>query len=99
MIEAFALRRVTEPDGAFDAPVARPVAVPHRVPLAPPIRRGLSVSVKDVSKSFDGRSVLPVPVPHSEKAAAEVLSLPMHPYLTEAEQAQVVAALAAAVRG
>ncbi|HMN85415.1 MAG TPA: ATP-binding cassette domain-containing protein [Bauldia sp.] len=58
MIEAFALRRVTEPDGAFDAPVARPVAVPHRVPLAPPIRRGLSVSVKDVSKSFDGRPVL-----------------------------------------
>lgn len=50
-------------------------------------------------EAFDGRSVLPAPVPHSEKAAAEVLSLPMHPYLTEAEQAQVVAALAAAVRG
>lgn len=49
-------------------------------------------------QAFDGRAILPAAVPHSEKAAAEVLSLPMHPYLTEADQAKVVAALAAAVR-
>lgn len=48
-------------------------------------------------EAFDGAAVLPVSVPHSEKAAAEVLSLPMHPYLTAVDQAKVVAALAAAV--
>jgi UDP-2-acetamido-2-deoxy-ribo-hexuluronate aminotransferase len=50
-------------------------------------------------EAFDGAAVLPAPVPCSEAAAAEVLSLPMHPYLAEADQARVVAALAAAVRG
>jgi UDP-2-acetamido-2-deoxy-ribo-hexuluronate aminotransferase len=37
--------------------------------------------------------------PMSEAAAARVLSLPMHPYLTEAQQVQVVDALKAAVAG
>jgi UDP-2-acetamido-2-deoxy-ribo-hexuluronate aminotransferase len=32
-------------------------------------------------------------IPHSEAACARVLSLPMHPYLTEADQDKVVAAL------
>lgn len=41
---------------------------------------------------------LRAPVPHSERAAAEVLSLPMHPYITEADQAKVVAALGEAVK-
>lgn len=35
--------------------------------------------------------------PHSERAAAEVLSLPMHPYMGESEVAQVVGALVRAV--
>ena len=35
--------------------------------------------------------------PVSEKASREVLSLPMHPFLTEADQDRVVAALKAAV--
>lgn len=33
-------------------------------------------------------------LPHGDKAAGEVMSLPMHPYMTEADHAQVVAALA-----
>jgi len=37
--------------------------------------------------------------PLSEAAARRVISLPMHPYLTEEQQASVVAALAEAVRG
>ena len=36
--------------------------------------------------------------PHAERAAKRVLSLPMHPYLTDADQDRVVAALIAAVR-
>jgi len=35
--------------------------------------------------------------PLSEAAARRVLSLPMHPYLTDAQQVQVVEALAQAV--
>lgn len=35
--------------------------------------------------------------PHAERAAARVVSLPMHPYLTDAQQAQVVAAVKAAL--
>jgi UDP-2-acetamido-2-deoxy-ribo-hexuluronate aminotransferase len=37
--------------------------------------------------------------PRSEHAARRVISLPMHPYLEESQQAQVVSALAEAVRG
>jgi UDP-2-acetamido-2-deoxy-ribo-hexuluronate aminotransferase len=37
--------------------------------------------------------------PASEAAAARVISLPMHPYLTEEQQVKVVAALKAAVSG
>jgi UDP-2-acetamido-2-deoxy-ribo-hexuluronate aminotransferase len=37
--------------------------------------------------------------PVSEAAAARVISLPMHPYLTEDHQVQVVNALKAAVAG
>jgi UDP-2-acetamido-2-deoxy-ribo-hexuluronate aminotransferase len=33
------------------------------------------------------------PLPESERAAREVLSLPMHPFLTETEQASVIAAV------
>ena len=36
-------------------------------------------------------------LPHAERAAAEVLSLPMHPFLTRADQHRVIDALAAAV--
>ena len=36
--------------------------------------------------------------PVSEAAARRVISLPMHPYLAEEQQASVVAALAAAVK-
>ncbi len=35
--------------------------------------------------------------PHAEKAAQEVLSLPMHPFLSESEQDRVIAALQAAI--
>jgi UDP-2-acetamido-2-deoxy-ribo-hexuluronate aminotransferase len=38
-------------------------------------------------------------LPVSEKASREVISLPMHPFLTEAEQDQIVAAVKAALRG
>lgn len=37
--------------------------------------------------------------PESERASREVLSLPMHPFLTDAQQDQVVAALKAALLG
>lgn len=50
-------------------------------------------------EAFVETARLPMPVPHSETAAAEVLSLPMHPYLSEEDQVKVVAALAKAVRG
>ena len=35
--------------------------------------------------------------PEAERASREVLSLPMHPYLTEREQERLVAAVRAAV--
>lgn len=35
-----------------------------------------------------------VQLPHGDKAAEEVMSLPMHPYMTEADHARIVAALA-----
>ncbi len=38
-------------------------------------------------------------VPHSEQAAREVLSLPVHPSLTEADLDRIVAALEAALKG
>jgi UDP-2-acetamido-2-deoxy-ribo-hexuluronate aminotransferase len=34
-----------------------------------------------------------VVLPHSERAAEEVISLPLHPYLTEEHQAEVIDAL------
>ena len=37
--------------------------------------------------------------PHTERAAAEILSLPMHPHLTAADQERVAAELARAVAG
>jgi UDP-2-acetamido-2-deoxy-ribo-hexuluronate aminotransferase len=36
-------------------------------------------------------------LPESEKASREVISLPMHPYLSEADQDKVVAAVKAAL--
>lgn len=36
--------------------------------------------------------------PHAEKAASRVLSLPMHPYLTDLEQQQIAEAVAVALR-
>ena len=39
------------------------------------------------------------PLPHSEEASRRVLSLPMHPYLDEAVQDRIVAAVAGAVAG
>lgn len=41
----------------------------------------------------------PGSLPVSEKVASRVLSLPMHPYLSEAQQESVVAALVEAVKG
>lgn len=35
-------------------------------------------------------------LPHGDRAAAEVLSLPMHPYMREADQARIITALAGA---
>lgn len=40
-----------------------------------------------------------VEVPHTEKAAAEVMSLPMHPFMTEQDVTQVADAVKEAVRG
>lgn len=44
---------------------------------------------------FAGLGYQPGVFPESEKAAREVLSLPMHPFLTEAEQDKVIAAVQA----
>ncbi len=41
----------------------------------------------------------PGDMPQAEKAAKEVLSLPMHPFITEAEQEQVVEAVLKGLRG
>jgi UDP-2-acetamido-2-deoxy-ribo-hexuluronate aminotransferase len=46
---------------------------------------------------FANSAKVPAPVLQSERAADEVLSLPMHPYLVEEEQRRVVDALIAAV--
>lgn len=46
---------------------------------------------------FAATAKVPAPVPHSERAAGEVLSLPMHPYLIEAEQKHVVDVLRTAL--
>ena len=43
-------------------------------------------------------SLTRIDFPVSEQAAREVLSLPMHPFLTEADQDRVVAALQSAVK-
>jgi sulfonate transport system ATP-binding protein len=58
MIEAFALRRVAEPEGDYELPVARPAPAPQRAPLHVVHRRGLPVSVRGADKAFDGRQVL-----------------------------------------
>lgn len=54
-----------------------------------------SLHEQDVFKSLVS---LPAPLPVSEQAAAEVLSLPMHPYLRDDDQQRVIAALADALR-
>jgi dTDP-4-amino-4,6-dideoxygalactose transaminase len=40
---------------------------------------------------------MPVSLPVTEAAAAEILSLPMHPFLTDADVDAVIAAVIAAV--
>lgn len=47
--------------------------------------------------AFEGSNVKVEGFPESERAAAEVLSIPMHPYLDEATQSAVVDAVTAAV--
>jgi UDP-2-acetamido-2-deoxy-ribo-hexuluronate aminotransferase len=63
-----------------------PTAVHYPVPLH---LQPVFASLKQGTGSF----------PASEAAAARVISLPMHPYLSEAHQVQVVNALKAAVAG
>jgi len=48
---------------------------------------------------FAGLRVAPGSLPVSELVASRVMSLPMHPYLTESQQVQVVAALKQAISG
>lgn len=48
---------------------------------------------------FAGLGLRPGSLPEAELAASQVMSLPMHPYLTEAQQDTVVRALKAAVLG
>jgi UDP-2-acetamido-2-deoxy-ribo-hexuluronate aminotransferase len=48
---------------------------------------------------FAGLKVAPGSLPVSERAAARVMSLPMHPYLTEGQQVLVVQALKKATSG
>jgi dTDP-4-amino-4,6-dideoxygalactose transaminase len=43
--------------------------------------------------AYRAHPAAPGGLPHSEAAAAEVLSLPMHPYLSETDQDRVIAAL------
>jgi UDP-2-acetamido-2-deoxy-ribo-hexuluronate aminotransferase len=63
-----------------------PTAVHYPVPLhQQPVFAGLKIAVGSL--------------PVSERAAARVMSLPMHPYLTEEQQVRVVAALRKAVSG
>ncbi|MDR2366520.1 MAG: DegT/DnrJ/EryC1/StrS family aminotransferase [Deltaproteobacteria bacterium] len=49
--------------------------------------------------AFAGLGGCPGDLPEAERASGEVLSLPMHPYLTEADQARVVSALLGALDG
>ncbi len=48
--------------------------------------------------AYADRCRVPAPLPHAEAAAAQVISLPMSPDLTHAQQDQVVAALREALR-
>ncbi len=63
-----------------------PTAVHYPVPL---YRQPVFLSLEQEPSNF----------PNAEAAAAKVLSLPMHPYLTREQQAEVVAALKASVVG
>ncbi|HVL72550.1 MAG TPA: DegT/DnrJ/EryC1/StrS family aminotransferase, partial [Beijerinckiaceae bacterium] len=72
---------------AFQAALAA-VGVPTAVHYPKPLHR------QPVYARFPAGSPLPV----SERLAAEVVSLPMHPYLTDEMQDRVVAAVRAALR-
>jgi dTDP-4-amino-4,6-dideoxygalactose transaminase len=50
-----------------------------------------------LTPAFAGLGLRPGAFPHAEKAAAEILSLPLYPQLTAEQQERVVAALAAAL--
>jgi dTDP-4-amino-4,6-dideoxygalactose transaminase len=69
--------------------VKLPAGIPTAVYYARPLHR--QTAYRDYPVAGNG-------LPVSERLAGEVLSLPMHPYLDEATQDRVVAALAAALR-
>ncbi len=80
------------PDGRRDS-VARRLAE-HDIPCA--IHYPLPLHRQKV---FSSLGIPDGALPESEKAANEVLSLPMHPFITEEEQERVVSALAEAIQG
>jgi dTDP-4-amino-4,6-dideoxygalactose transaminase len=52
-----------------------------------------------LQRCFDFLGYRPGDLPQAERAAAEVLALPVHPYLTTAQQERVVAAIRSFYRG
>ena len=52
-----------------------------------------------MQRVFSYLETAPGTLPESERAASEVLSLPMHPFITEEEQERVISALSEAIQG
>ena len=90
-------------DGARSAWAQYTIRVPRREAVAARLKaEGIPTAVhypRPLSQqpAYRGYPVVPGGVPVADRAAAEVLSLPMHPYLDAATQDRIIAALRRAV--
>ncbi|HMS19154.1 DegT/DnrJ/EryC1/StrS aminotransferase family protein [uncultured Sphingorhabdus sp.] len=73
----------------------RIIALLHQVGIPTAVHYPCALHRQEV---FAGSKVADAGCPESEAAAAQVMSLPMHPYLAETDQIRIVEALSSAVR-
>lgn len=101
-------RRVTTPALAPDCTsvyAQYTIEVPNRAAVEAGLKaQGIPTAVHypvplHLQPVFAGLGYEPGSFPVAEAAAARVISLPMHPYLTDDQQTRIVEALVAAVRG